>query len=141
MGSLAGLWRGRLARQRRSGLSIAAFCDREGFSSASFYQWRRRLGLVRRRARPANMERKGSASSDDQAGPLFLPIALPRAEAICGGVRIELPGGAIVVLPDEASADLLTAAMGAAIRAARTVRPGSSAGDLSAGATGEDVSC
>ena len=36
-------WQQRLERFRRSGLSIPAFCDREGISTASFYSWRRRL--------------------------------------------------------------------------------------------------
>jgi transposase-like protein len=31
-------------RQRTSGLSVAAFCRREGISAASLYVWRRRLG-------------------------------------------------------------------------------------------------
>ena len=37
------LWQQRLERCRHSGLSIPAFCDREGISPASFYAWRRRL--------------------------------------------------------------------------------------------------
>jgi len=36
-------WQQRLDRFRRSGLSVADFCDREGISTASFYTWRRRL--------------------------------------------------------------------------------------------------
>ena len=42
-------WRQALARQRASGLSIRAFCEREGLSEASYYQWRRELA---RRDRP-----------------------------------------------------------------------------------------
>jgi hypothetical protein len=37
------LWRRRLERQSSSGLSIAAFCVREGLSEASFHSWKRRL--------------------------------------------------------------------------------------------------
>src|SRR5690349_3074164 len=36
-------WQQRLERFRRSGLTVPAFCDREGISAASFYAWRRRL--------------------------------------------------------------------------------------------------
>jgi hypothetical protein len=36
-------WRGRIERQRESGLSIAAFCRREGVSMASFHGWKRKL--------------------------------------------------------------------------------------------------
>jgi hypothetical protein len=37
------VWRERLRRQATSGLSISAFCEREGVSSAAFYSWKRRL--------------------------------------------------------------------------------------------------
>jgi transposase len=37
------LWQQRLGRFTRSGLTVAAFCAREGISSASFYAWKRRL--------------------------------------------------------------------------------------------------
>jgi transposase len=36
-------WQERLQRFCRSGLTVPAFCDREGISTASFYAWRRRL--------------------------------------------------------------------------------------------------
>jgi hypothetical protein len=37
-------WQQRRERFSRSGLTVPAFCDREGISAASFYAWRRRLG-------------------------------------------------------------------------------------------------
>ena len=40
---LASLWRERVERQRRSGLSILEYCRREGFSAGSFHAWKRRL--------------------------------------------------------------------------------------------------
>ena len=36
-------WQHRLQRFRDSGLSVPAFCDREGVAVASYYAWRRRL--------------------------------------------------------------------------------------------------
>jgi hypothetical protein len=36
-------WRDRLNRWRRLGCSISEFCEREGISQPSFFQWRRRL--------------------------------------------------------------------------------------------------
>jgi transposase len=100
--ALAVTWRQRIARQRRSQSSIAEFCSAEGVSANSFYAWRRRL-------------REG-----DAAGPrsgLFVPIELP-SSGTPAGVRIELPGGAVVILPPEASAELVTAAIGAVLRSA-----------------------
>ena len=55
-------WRLRLSRQAHSGLSIAAFCRREGVSTPSFYAWKRRL------APP-------SATTPPHP-PLFLPLRL-----------------------------------------------------------------
>lgn len=37
-------WRAVLARFSESGLSVQAFCEREGIGIASFYQWRAKLG-------------------------------------------------------------------------------------------------
>lgn len=42
----AALWRERLARHGRSEQSTADFCAAEGVSVASFYAWRRKLGLA-----------------------------------------------------------------------------------------------
>ncbi len=40
---LARQWRERLDRFAHSELTIAEFCELEGYSPASFYQWRRKL--------------------------------------------------------------------------------------------------
>ena len=98
-GSVAAAWMERLARQRRSTLSIAEFCRRERISPPSFYAWRRRL-------------------ENDQPGrgtPEFIPVELPWAVEPRAGVQIELPGGAVVTLPAAASAELVTTAIRAAM--------------------------
>lgn len=100
--ALAVAWRRRIAKQRRSRSSIAEFCSAEGVSPNSFYAWRRRLREY------------------DAAGPrseLLVPIEVPPSWAPAG-VRMELPGGAVVILPAEASAELVAAAIGAVMRAA-----------------------
>jgi hypothetical protein len=76
------LWRQRLRRQTSSGLSIPAFCAREGVSSASFHAWKRRLTTRSLPARPQP--------------PLFVPLRLdsssrPADPLPGGGVEIELP--------------------------------------------------
>ena len=80
--SRAHTWRQRHQRQKSSGLSVAAFCSREGISPAAFYAWKHRLAA---RSLPAHPE-----------PPLFVPLDLdssPRqTDAVLSrGVEIELP--------------------------------------------------
>jgi hypothetical protein len=75
-------WRQRLQRQANIGLSISAFCAREGVSSASFQSWKRRLAV---RSLPARPE-----------PPLFVPVHLDPLPPEGGhapfhGIEIELP--------------------------------------------------
>jgi hypothetical protein len=75
-------WRQRLQRQTSSGLSIPAFCAREGVSFASFYAWKRRLSA---RSLPARPE-----------PPLFVPLHVDSSPCPAGpmlgcAVEIELP--------------------------------------------------
>ena len=83
-------WRERLSRFAQSELTVAAFCDQEGCSTASFYQWRRKL----------------QAGERPQASA-FVPVALD-ASRLCGAVQrcveIDLPGGATVRVPGDATA-------------------------------------
>jgi hypothetical protein len=70
-------WRQRLQRQANSGLSISAFCAREGVSCASFQSWKRRLAA---RSEP----------------PLFVPLHLDPhppegGQAPFHRVELELP--------------------------------------------------
>jgi Transposase len=37
-------WRDLVDRQRASGLSVAAFCRRNGVAASSFFAWKRKLG-------------------------------------------------------------------------------------------------
>ena len=100
--ALRSVWKQRIARQRRSGLSVAAFCRQEGCSQQSFYAWTRRLREV---------ERAPLRSS------LFVPLELPVALA-ARGVRIELPRGVTMTLPPDASGDVLAAIVQAVINTA-----------------------
>jgi hypothetical protein len=92
----------RIRRQRLSRLSITEFCRQEGVSPASFYAWRRRVP---------------GASSSEARSPLFVSVDLPAPVMAAGGVRIELPGGAVLIMPVESSAELLTAAIRAVLAA------------------------
>lgn len=97
--SVALAWKRRLGRHSRSGLSIAEFCSQEGISPASFYSWRRRL-----------------RAPDGPQSAVFVPVELPAGFA--SGVRIELPGGAVLSLPADAPLELVTAAIRAAMPSA-----------------------
>jgi hypothetical protein len=58
-------WTERLARFRNSKMSVAQFCDAEGVSSPSFYQWQRKL---RKRSVSAGSVKDPAASSTDGPG-------------------------------------------------------------------------
>lgn len=97
---LALSWGRRLAKQRRSGLSIAEFCSQEGISPASFYAWRRRLRRT---------------DSVGRQSTLFVPVELSAPAIAASGIRIELPGGAVLSLPADASLELVTATIRAVL--------------------------
>jgi hypothetical protein len=43
--SKAEIWRELVRRQKNSGLSVQSFCQQQGVSGWSFYQWRKRLAM------------------------------------------------------------------------------------------------
>jgi hypothetical protein len=96
------LWRGRIAAQAKSRLSALAYCTQQGFSPKSFYAWRRRL----------------KQDKVAKQTPLFVPVELPAESLSAGNLRIELPGGAVVVLPPEASQERLVTVLRAVLAAA-----------------------
>src|SRR5262245_27929254 len=76
------LWAERLARFPGSGLSVAAFCAREGVLPNSFYYWKRQLGAA------------DAPPQGPDGPPRFLPVRLAPAPA----VELALPGGAVLRL-------------------------------------------
>lgn len=86
---LALQWRERLARFDQSELTIAEFCELEGYSTASFYQWRRKL-------------RAGELPD----APAFIPVHLDSSDLGYRAdrrIEIDLPGGATVKVPSGAT--------------------------------------
>lgn len=99
-------WRGALARQRESGLTVRAFCRREGVSEPSFYAWRRvvRERDAERRESPA--QRRPTAKHQG-ARPGFLPVVLREAPTRDGGIVIAWHGGRRMHLPATVPPDRL----------------------------------
>jgi hypothetical protein len=85
--ALQELWRQRLRRFERSGLSAVAFCAKERISVPSFYAWRRRLS--RQDARPLR-----TTAADARLVPVrVLPAPAPVELALPGGTVLRLAPG------------------------------------------------
>jgi transposase-like protein len=55
--------------QQESGLSIAAFCKKEGISQAAYYYWRRKLA-------------GGVSKPNKKSPPAFLEVVMPRDNTV-----------------------------------------------------------
>jgi transposase-like protein len=88
----ATIWRGRLARFRRSKLTVVEFCRQEGVSSPSFYQWRKRLEQAPQGTPARTVE--GPFSENGEDGNPFVPLAVLPAMA-----EVELPHGIRIRVP------------------------------------------
>lgn len=110
VGKAEGVWRERLLQFPDSGLTIGAFCEREGVSVSSFHAWKRRLKIGKKTpsSRPLAQERSG-------AEPLFVPVSL-NPGGLAADVRIALPGGAVVHVPLHADERVLALVIEAAAR-------------------------
>ena len=121
-------WRERVERQRKSGLSIAEFCRKEGVSSITFHTWKRKLqgassdgtsaaGGVsgrrgvkvsdavtpRRRLRPA--QAAAATTTAGSANFVQLPVVGARSAM---WIELTLVDGAIVRIPQQNLAALQT---------------------------------
>jgi transposase-like protein len=112
---LSHVWRERLDRFSRSGLSIAEFCRRHQLSTPSFYLWRKRLahnGSATHPVIPASSGRRSDRSqlpqSSQPSPSSFVELiptrssASPRTRsAELSLVEIELPNGTRVRFADD----------------------------------------
>ena len=95
---LASLWRDRVERQRRSGLSILEYCRREGFSAGSFYAWKRRLHASRSTAESKSKQRvqqRASHGHSPQGGFVQFPLIVEST------IDIRFADGTLVSVPAE----------------------------------------
>jgi len=81
-------WRRVLGRWTRSGLGVAAFCQRERIRTPSFYVWKRRL-----------KDSPPSRSPRSSPSPAFLPLGTWSPSASPGGqvtLEVVLRGGRLL---------------------------------------------
>jgi len=87
-------WRELVARQAQSGLSVAAFCQREGISPWSIYGWRKRL-----RAEDGGEVRSVTVPVAHKPAPGFIDLgALGSRESSRCEIRLDLGGGVVLHL-------------------------------------------
>ena len=98
-------WRRRLVRYGQWVGSITSFCRHEDIAVTSFYHWRRKLQPTDPQSRHPRL----SAREPVAAKPLFLPVRIEQQEV----VEIELPNGAFVRVPAQASQALEAAILAA----------------------------
>ena len=79
-------WRLRIQRFHKAGLSIRAFCQREGVSLPSFYTWRKKLAS----AQPSTSAAATSTTPAFQTLHLT-PLAPVLAIELPSGTRLEVP--------------------------------------------------
>ena len=84
-------WRDRLLRFEKSGLSVTEFCELEDYTTASLYYWRRKLQSL-----PHSSVKPASVSLD-------VPAVSSARTRSRDGLRIVLPGGAVIRLAGHAS--------------------------------------
>lgn len=87
--SKAALWRERLERFDDSSLTVARFCAQEGCSTASFYQWKRKL----RTSSSPQRKTTNPTASQERFRPLTIAISPARVGIhFPSGTRVELAG-------------------------------------------------
>jgi len=91
-------WTDRLSRFRRGGQTVAAFCQSEGVSEASFYLWKRKLAPPAERTGKRSTSSEATSSEPTSSGPAssrptcsglaFQTVALVSTSASATTVRL-----------------------------------------------------
>lgn len=85
-------WRERMDRWQASGLSVRAFCRRQGLTEPTFHYWKREL-RTRDQAVSTSSAQKPSAK---QSPPMFVPLTVLPAATL--SVEVRCPSGHVVCL-------------------------------------------
>ena len=93
-------WRRTIAVHACSGLSIRAFCQREGLETWNFHWWRQALARRDREAPSARTVAPTNSTNDLPAPPAFLPVLVvqdaAKPMAATTPIEIVLPAGPTV---------------------------------------------
>lgn len=102
---VAALWRKRVERQPRSGLSILEYCRREEISTASFYAWKRRFRIPRARVGKGTQKRtRRQASPGPRLSGGFVQVPL----TVNSAIEVRFVDGTTVRVPAEHLSTTLT---------------------------------
>lgn len=91
-------WRSALKRQAASGLSVRAFCRREGLSEPSLYAWR--TTVARRDAEGRPLGSRHRPAKMRQPGTAFVPVVVTGSPRCGAEIVLELVGGRRLRLPE-----------------------------------------
>ena len=86
-------WIERIRRRRESGLTVAEFCEWEGVSVASFYNWQKKLRGMKSRSQSVELVTPGRRLQGSPQKASFLPVHVmqPGAGAAAApSTRIEI---------------------------------------------------
>ena len=83
-------WAERLTRFQQSGMSVARFCQAEGISQSSFYQWKRKLDKPKQRKSKATKAARHEFLAVEVAPRAMSQLAAASTVRLGCGVEIEL---------------------------------------------------
>jgi hypothetical protein len=97
------LWRRAIRDQQRSGLSVHAFCAREGLKDGNFLRWRRELDRRDREKSTAVPNPATEGATEPRVSSVFLPVRVVDADRVltrpAPPIEIVLDGGPTVRVP------------------------------------------
>ena len=95
-------WAERIRRRRVSGLTVAEFCEWEGVSVASFYNWQKKLRGAKSRRQSVELVTPEVRSQRSLQKASFLPVHVMQAgttAAPATRIEIQLTNGVRVFVP------------------------------------------
>jgi hypothetical protein len=96
-------WRRIIRRHQTSGLSVHAFCEREGLKGCNFLWWRRELNRRDREKATALLNSSAKETTKPSTSPVFLPVrvveTIVEQSRPSTPIEILLPDGPTVRVP------------------------------------------